>query len=169
MTRASALALSLLSAFAILAVSTLANAADPQFCDVYANKAFKSAKQNQQFSCGFQGPRWLLDKNGHRIWCLIVPEATAQGETGARGADRRLHLQLVRQQGHGAGQGKQGKELRVRWPALDRQQARPLRLVRHVQARRGRHEGRDQSPQDHVAGVLADARAQPSARLAEAE
>lgn len=86
MTRASALSLSLLSAFAILAVSTMANAADPQFCNVYANKAFKSAKQNQQFSCGFQGPRWLLDKNGHQVWCLIVPEVTAQGEAGARAA-----------------------------------------------------------------------------------
>jgi hypothetical protein len=55
-------------------------------CDAYATKAFSAAKAISEFNCGFQGPRWLLDENAHRFWCLIVPEPTAQGETGAREA-----------------------------------------------------------------------------------
>lgn len=84
MTKASAFVLGLLSVFAIIAINTGANAADPQYCDSYATKAFNAAKLNNEFSCGFQGPRWLLDENGHRIWCLIVPKATAQGEASIR-------------------------------------------------------------------------------------
>jgi len=86
MTKASTFVLGLLSVFAMLAVTTVANAADPQFCDTYATKAFNAAKLNNEFACGFQGPRWLLDENGHRLWCSLVPEPTAQGETGARDA-----------------------------------------------------------------------------------
>jgi hypothetical protein len=55
-------------------------------CDAYATKAFSAAKAISEFNCSFQGPRWLLDENAHRFWCLIVPEPTAQGETGAREA-----------------------------------------------------------------------------------
>lgn len=86
MTRARAFVLSMFSVFVLVAVSTGAKAADPQFCDAYATKAFSAAKAISEFNCGFQGPRWLLDENAHRFWCLIVPEPTAQGETGAREA-----------------------------------------------------------------------------------
>jgi len=87
MSQARALAIGLLFALAGFAVNTSANAADPQFCDGYAKKAFKTAKLNQQLNCGFQGPRWILDKNGHRAWCLIVPENIADVETQAREAE----------------------------------------------------------------------------------
>ena len=87
MTRAPAFSALLLSAFALVLLNPAAHAANPQFCDAYAKTAFKAAKENNQFNCGFQGPRWLLDLNGHRLWCSIVPEATAQGETNARQAE----------------------------------------------------------------------------------
>jgi len=87
MTKARGLALCLFSAFAILVIANVANAASPQFCEAYSFKAFRGAKLNQQFNCGFQGPRWLLDRNGHRLWCSLVPEATAQGETNTRAAE----------------------------------------------------------------------------------
>jgi hypothetical protein len=48
------------SVFVLVAVSTGAKAADPQFCDAYATKAFSAAKAISEFNCGFQGPRWLL-------------------------------------------------------------------------------------------------------------
>lgn len=84
MTKAPGLAAALLSALMLILLSPAANAANPQFCDTYAKKAFKAAKENTQFNCGFQGPRWLLDVNGHRLWCSLVPEAMAQAETNAR-------------------------------------------------------------------------------------
>ena len=87
MTRANAFVLGIVSALTLFAVNSVANAADAQYCDAYATKAFDAAKANNEFSCGFQGPRWLLDENAHRFWCLIVPEATAQSETGARKAE----------------------------------------------------------------------------------
>ena len=72
--------------FTLFAVNSVANAADAQYCDAYATKAFDAAKANNEFSCGFQGARWLLDENAHRFWCLIVPEPTAQSETSVRDA-----------------------------------------------------------------------------------
>lgn len=87
MTKMSTFVAGLLSIFALLAINSGANAADAQFCDTYATKAFSAAKANKEFSCGFQGTRWALDENAHRFWCLIVPEPTAQGETGAREAE----------------------------------------------------------------------------------
>ena len=86
MTKVSTIAAGLLSIFSLLAISSGANAADAAYCDTYATKAFESAKANNEFNCGFQGPRWVLDENAHRFWCSIVPEATAQGESGARKA-----------------------------------------------------------------------------------
>lgn len=83
MMRASA---SFLAAFSILTLfaTTPSHAADAQFCDAYANEAFEAAKQNVEFNCGFQGPRWLADVNGHRLWCSIASEAQANAETSAR-------------------------------------------------------------------------------------
>ena len=76
--------LGLLSGLAMLVTAGIANAANPQYCDGYAKQAFKAAKQNNQFNCGFQGPRWLLDVNGHRFWCSIASEAQANAETSTR-------------------------------------------------------------------------------------
>jgi hypothetical protein len=87
MIKASGLALSLLTALAIVFAHGTGHAANPQFCDSYAKQAFKAAKLNNQFNCGFQGPRWLLDVNGHRFWCSIASEAQANAETSARASE----------------------------------------------------------------------------------
>lgn len=87
MMKANILLAGLLSALILLAGLAGAQAANPQFCDSYAKQAFKAAKQNNQFNCGFQGPRWLLDVNGHRFWCSIASEAQANAETSARASE----------------------------------------------------------------------------------
>lgn len=77
-------ALFLVSALAILGANVTAQAANAQFCEAHAKQAFKAAKQNNKFNCGLQGPRWILDLNGHRFWCSIASEAQANAETAAR-------------------------------------------------------------------------------------
>ena len=87
MRRVNGSSLFFLAAIALLFATNTARAADPLFCDSYATEAFNAAKLNNEFACGFQGPRWILDENGHRVWCLVVPEATAQSETNARNVE----------------------------------------------------------------------------------
>jgi hypothetical protein len=87
MTKLRGFAFFFVSAFAIASTAVTAQGAGAQFCDTYANKAFEAAKQNNEFACGFQGTRWLLDLNGHRFWCSITSEAQATAETNARAAE----------------------------------------------------------------------------------
>jgi hypothetical protein len=79
-----AVALSLLCALGLLVPISSTRAADPVFCDGYANAAAQSVKLANKFNCGFQGPRWIKDPNAHRLWCLIVDEKLAQTESDAR-------------------------------------------------------------------------------------
>jgi hypothetical protein len=80
-------ALFFVATVAVLGATITAHAANAQFCNAYAKSAFKAAKQNNTFNCGFQGPRWVLDLNGHRFWCSIASEAQANAETSARQAE----------------------------------------------------------------------------------
>lgn len=82
-----AVALSLLCALGLLVPISSTRAADPVFCDGYANAAAQSMKLANKFNCGFQGPRWIKDPNAHRLWCLIVDEKLAQTESDARATD----------------------------------------------------------------------------------
>lgn len=87
MSRRYALVLSLIVAAGLLAPIAPTRAADPAFCDGYAKEAKEKAKLNNKLNCGFQGPRWSNDVNGHRIWCLIADQNTAQAETNNRALD----------------------------------------------------------------------------------
>ena len=69
--------------------TTPARAANPFYCNGYATaavQAFNAAKTNR---CGFGGPRWHANLNGHRTWCLIAPQPLADAETAARNAELR--------------------------------------------------------------------------------
>ena len=51
--------------------------ANCSFCLDYANKAVADAEKNIAESCGFTGPRWQTDLQGHLNWCL--GDASAYG------------------------------------------------------------------------------------------
>lgn len=53
-------------------------------CREYAGLALKQNQENIQRRCGFSGPRWSSDFNGHYQWCLKVPQEFAESETRAR-------------------------------------------------------------------------------------
>jgi hypothetical protein len=76
-----------LIAVGLFAPTNPAPAADPGFCDGYAKEASQKVKLNNKLKCGFQGPRWGSDINGHRLWCLIADQNTAQAETDNRAKD----------------------------------------------------------------------------------
>ncbi len=42
-------------------------------CEVYARMAIVQTQANQQFRCGFQGPRWTIDPQPHFRWCRWAP------------------------------------------------------------------------------------------------
>jgi hypothetical protein len=87
MSRASAPAFGLIFVIAAFAANHVARAADPLFCNQYANQADKSAKLAKQFKCGFQGPRWGKGTSGHLAWCLIVDQGLAQSEADIRATE----------------------------------------------------------------------------------
>jgi hypothetical protein len=39
-------------------------------CDAYAFAAVAQQQQNVAQTCGFSGPAWSVDFNGHKDWCL---------------------------------------------------------------------------------------------------
>jgi hypothetical protein len=95
-----------------------------------------------------------LDENAHRFWCLIAPEPTAQGETGAReaqikGCSCNWYADTAMAQ-----IAENKAELRLRWTALARQPPRPLRLVQHLQPWPDRHERREQHPRGHASAAM---------------
>ena len=61
-----------------------AMAANPYFCQQYAQKAVWSESQNLADGCGLYGPRWSFDYLGHYTWCLAVTKGMANAETKAR-------------------------------------------------------------------------------------
>ena len=64
--------------------STSAEAANPFFCQAYAQQAVWAESQNLADSCGLTGARWSFDFAGHYAWCLSVPKAIANSERLAR-------------------------------------------------------------------------------------
>jgi len=53
-------------------------------CEEYARIAISQNDQNIRRYCGFAGPRWSSDYNGHYQWCVSVSWQTADAETNAR-------------------------------------------------------------------------------------
>jgi hypothetical protein len=83
MTEARVLTLALFSSIAILTTSTIANAADPQFCDGYAAQAAHEAELVERFKCAFRDQRSAMDIEVHWAWC--------HGSATTMGADRERH------------------------------------------------------------------------------
>jgi hypothetical protein len=52
-------------------------------CDGYAREAVEQAHRNERQNCGFDGPRWSDNRQGHFAWCLISPRQ-AREENEAR-------------------------------------------------------------------------------------
>src|SRR5262249_19855334 len=71
----------------LIATATFASsamAANPFFCQIYANKAVHAEQKNLWEGCGFFGPRWSFNYGGHYSWCLIASPFQANAETNAR-------------------------------------------------------------------------------------
>jgi hypothetical protein len=66
----------------VLTVST-ASAQGRDDCDGYAREAVEQAHRNERQNCGFDGPRWSDNRQGHFAWCLISPRQ-AREENEAR-------------------------------------------------------------------------------------
>ena len=64
--------------------ATSAQAANPFFCQAYAQQAVWAESQNIADSCGFAGARWSFNYGGHYAWCLSVTKAMANSERLAR-------------------------------------------------------------------------------------
>jgi len=71
-----------LALIAALTVST-ASAQGRDDCDGYAREAVEQAHRNERQNCGFGGPRWSDNRQGHFAWCLISPRQ-AREENEAR-------------------------------------------------------------------------------------
>jgi hypothetical protein len=59
-------------------------------CDAYAGMAVADNEQNKNFACGFSGPAWSSDFNGHRAWCL--QDATKMANLTAEDKARKAAL-----------------------------------------------------------------------------
>lgn len=53
-------------------------------CVEYAERAVQQHKMNLGSRCGFTGPRWSGDIDGHYNWCVAVPAFFREAETAAR-------------------------------------------------------------------------------------
>lgn len=69
-------------AAALMAPSASAQGRDD--CDSYAREAVDQAQRNERLNCGYEGPRWSGNRQGHFAWCLISPRQ-AREENEARG------------------------------------------------------------------------------------
>jgi hypothetical protein len=64
-----------------------AQAADPAFCQNYAQAAINQVRvalANPNCAGRIQGPRWTSDMAVHYHWCLTQPYPTVEAERGAR-------------------------------------------------------------------------------------
>lgn len=52
-------------------------------CEDYARESVEQAESNQRRNCGYEGPRWSDNRQGHFAWCVLFPRA-AQDELEAR-------------------------------------------------------------------------------------
>ena len=59
----------LISVGIFLGISTPAKADIYLNCNAYAGSAVNQNKENKQRGCGFSGPAWSADYNGHLNWC----------------------------------------------------------------------------------------------------
>ena len=60
-------------ALAVLVLTGAAHAAGAETnCDWYAKTALKQQQQNQEKSCGFNGPAWSTDFQAHTKWCATA-------------------------------------------------------------------------------------------------
>ena len=64
--------------------TTAAQAANPFFCNAYAQTAVWQEGQNLAKGCGFFGVRWSFNYSGHYTWCLAAPMGAAISERNAR-------------------------------------------------------------------------------------
>jgi hypothetical protein len=55
----------------LVLLSAAAWADDNLNCDAYAAKAVEQQQENQTLGCGFAGPAWSTDGQGHRNWCWL--------------------------------------------------------------------------------------------------
>ena len=56
-------------------------------CAEYAGKAVDANRQNIAHNCGYTGPRWNSDPQGHIPWCLGARMESRASEEGARAND----------------------------------------------------------------------------------
>ncbi len=64
--------------------ATTAQAANPFFCNAYAQNAVFQEGQNVAKGCGFFGVRWSFNYAGHYAWCLSATPGMAMAERNAR-------------------------------------------------------------------------------------
>lgn len=68
-------------------IALTATAADAQSrrdgCEDYARESVEQAEANEKRNCGYDGPRWSDNRQGHFAWCVLFPRA-AQDELEAR-------------------------------------------------------------------------------------
>jgi hypothetical protein len=55
-------------------------------CDWYAQTALKQQQENERLQCGFTGPAWTSDLQGHQAWCGNVAPDQMKSEAQAREA-----------------------------------------------------------------------------------
>jgi hypothetical protein len=60
------------------------HAAGHETCIVYSNDAVRAAKKAQDMGCGFSGPSFSLDPQGHFRWCLAANDDSVSRESGIR-------------------------------------------------------------------------------------
>jgi len=53
-------------------------------CEGYARRAVEQNQENQRRACGYSGPRWGNDYDGHFSWCMGVEAEASDQETRAR-------------------------------------------------------------------------------------
>ena len=76
----------LMPALAFL-IPAAAHAADPVFCQAYAEAAINQVRgglSNPGCVRGMQGARWSADVHVHYSWCLTQPPPAVEAERGAR-------------------------------------------------------------------------------------
>ncbi len=68
-------------------VPAAAHAADPVFCQAYAEAAINQVRggfSNPGCVAGMRGPRWSSDLRVHYSWCLTQPPPAMEAERSAR-------------------------------------------------------------------------------------
>jgi len=71
----------------VFLIPAAAHAADPAFCQAYAQAAINQVRgglSNPGCAGGMQGTRWSPDLRVHYSWCLTQPPPAVEAERGAR-------------------------------------------------------------------------------------